>query len=116
MKKMVSAVIATFLFAMLSPRVALAIGGMDVYHYYYSDPAMTQLIGWTHKTCWNRVERQGIYFGSTGWDAYLQSHFVYDRYEEQACDNNYYHLSCWIWYGSGGSSSSGGNYSSWVCA
>jgi hypothetical protein len=78
---------------------AWAIGGSDSWARYYSDPQMTQIIGWTHKTCNDFVGRSGLYPGSTGWNTYTATHDVYEWDDDTACDTGGEAFDCWIWYG-----------------
>jgi hypothetical protein len=82
----------------LLPTPARAMGGADVFHYYYSDAAMTQVIGWTELTCRKIILRHGLYYGGPGFFEYLETHAIYERFDQQACDGDYngYNI-CILW-------------------
>jgi len=85
----------------LFPGSARAISGSDVIHYYYSDPQMTNVIGWTEAQCYTTsVIRHGIYAGGPGWATYTATNRVYERFDQQRCDNGNLISECWIWWSS----------------
>ena len=71
---------------LMTPAPARALGGQDVIRYFYSDAAMTQVIGWTEVQCQGPVLRHGIYEGGPGYDDYVKQHGdVYYHFDEESC-------------------------------
>jgi len=75
--------------SLVLPKPAHAISGSTVFHYYFSDPAMTEasMIGYTEVQCRaSFINKYGMTPYNSNWNTYMQTHTVYEYYDESRCD------------------------------